>query len=224
MKPILQAIDIKKEYRSGTNITIAVDHVQLSIHQGEKIAITGPSGCGKTTLLNMLGLLTKPTSGQIFINSYDSQLLSEKDRAKMRNSTFGYVVQDFALIENYTAYENVEIPLRYSKEKKNKHIRRKMIMEVLDQLGIKNKIDQKVRYLSGGERQRVAIARAMINNPNIILADEPTGSLDSKTGESIMELLNEVASKGKTLILVTHDESLAKKCDTWIRMKDGKIL
>ena len=224
MKPILQAIDIKKEYRSGTNITIAVDHVQLSIHQGEKIAITGPSGCGKTTLLNMLGLLTKPTSGQIFINSYDSQLLSEKDRAKMRNSTFGYVVQDFALIENYTAYENVEIPLRYSKEKKNKHIRRKMIMEVLDQLGIKNKIDQKVRYLSGGETQRVAIARAMINNPNIILADEPTGSLDSKTGESIMELLSEVASKGKTLILVTHDESLAKKCDTWIRMKDGKIL
>ncbi len=99
-----------------------------------------------------------------------------------------------------------------------------MIMEVLDQLGIKNKIDQKVRYLSGGERQRVAIARAMINNPNIILADEPTGSLDSKTGESIMELLSEVASKGKTLILVTHDESLAKKCDTWIRMKDGKIL
>lgn len=224
MEAMIEAIELKKEYISGKNKTMAINNISLTINRGEMIAIIGPSGCGKTTLLNMLGLIVRPTSGKIIIDNRETETLSEKERAKYRNKMFGYVVQDFALVEDYTVFENIEIPLLYSSVKMSKAKRKKMIEDVLEQVGLSGKIREKAKNLSGGQRQRVAIARAIVNDPEIILADEPTGSLDSKTGKEIINLLMTLVAKGKTLVLVTHDDSIAQKCDKQIKMFDGKII
>ena len=221
MEPLLKAIELRKEYTHGNSKTLAVKNISLDINRGEKIAITGPSGCGKTTLLNMIGLIVRPTSGKIIINSEDIKSLSNKNQARYRNNMFGYIVQDFSLVEDYTVFENIEIPLLYSPTRISKMMRKKVISEILEQVGLSIKIDERVANLSGGQRQRVAIARAIVNDPQIILADEPTGSLDSKTSEGVLELLSNLVLKGKTLILVTHDENLAQKCDRQIRIIDG---
>ena len=189
MSNLLKATELRKEYVHGKSKTLAVKNVSLAINKGEMVAVTGPSGCGKTTLLNMLGLIVKPTSGKIIIDSQDTELLTNKRRAIYRNKMFGYIVQDFALIEDYTVFENIEIPLLYSEDKMSKAKRKKIIVDILEQVGLSGKSGEKAVNLSGGQRQRVAIARAIVNDPQIILADEPTGSLDSKTSADILELL-----------------------------------
>lgn len=224
MEVIIKANNLKKVYRDGDHMNEAVKGVSIEIYLGEKVAITGPSGCGKTTLLNMLGLVIRPTDGSLYIKGEETSQLSSKKCAQYRNSMFGYVVQDFALIEEESVYENIEIPLIYSEKKKRKSERRALIDDLLRKLGLEDKGNQKVKKLSGGQRQRVAIARAMINNPQIILADEPTGALDSQNANEVFQILNSLIEKGKTLILITHNEELAKRCDRQIRMLDGNIM
>jgi len=221
---LIEASGLQKTYRSGESITLAVRDISLTINSGESVAIIGPSGCGKTTLINMIGLVINPTQGKLLINSVDVTKLTRKQRAEHRNRFFGYVVQDFALIEDFTAYHNVEIPLLYSKEKIKRKERRRRILEVLNQVGLREKASTKAKNLSGGERQRVAIARAIVNSPHIILADEPTGSLDSKNAEEVFRLLNELVSEGKTLILVTHNNNLAVQCSRKIEISDGEVI
>lgn len=224
MNHLIEASGLQKTYRSGESITLAVRDISLTINSGESVAIIGPSGCGKTTLINMIGLVINPTQGKLLINSVDVTKLTRKQRAEHRNRFFGYVVQDFALIEDFTAYHNVEIPLLYSKEKIKRKERRRRILEVLNQVGLREKASTKAKNLSGGERQRVAIARAIVNSPHIILADEPTGSLDSKNAEEVFRLLNELVSEGKTLILVTHNNNLAVQCSRKIEISDGEVI
>lgn len=224
MNQVVEACGLQKVYRYGESITHAVRDISLTINSGESVAIIGPSGCGKTTLINMIGLVINPTQGKLLINSVDVAKLTHKQRAEHRNKVFGYVVQDFALIEDFTAYHNVEIPLLYSKEKANRKERKRRIFEALDQVGLREKTSIKVKNLSGGERQRVAIARAIVNSPHIILADEPTGSLDSKNAEEVIRLLNKLVSLGRTLILVTHNKTLAEQCSRQVMIDDGKVV
>lgn len=224
MDTILRATRLKKEYIQGSNKILAVRDVSITLKKGEMTAITGPSGCGKTTLINMIGLLVKPSEGNIIIEKKHAETLSVKELAYYRNKMFGYVVQDFALVEDYTVYENIEIPLVYSSNKLSKAKRKEKIKMILGQVGLSIKIDEKVSNLSGGQRQRVAIARAIINDPQIILADEPTGSLDSATSSEIIFLLETLVDKGKTLLLVTHDDKVATRCQEQIKMRDGLIL
>lgn len=197
--------------------------VYLEINEGEKIAIVGPSGSGKTTLLNIIGLLLPATEGEVYLAGKRASSLKEKERAKLRNKFFGYIFQEFLLVEEDTVFQNIEIPLLYSLTKKTKSEKRKMVEEVLEKVGLEVKINEKVRNLSGGERQRVAIARAIINDPEVILADEPTGSLDAENGEKIVDILESLVDKGKTLLIVTHNEAIAKRCDRIFRIKDGYV-
>ena len=221
MNQVIMASGLQKVYLSGENKTYAVRDISLNISNGESVAITGPSGCGKTTLINMIGLVIKPTQGKLLINSVDSADLSHKQRAEHRNRVFGYIVQDYALIEDFTAYHNVEIPLLYSRERIKRKEQKRRVLEALNQVGLTEKAFTKAKNLSGGERQRVAIARAIVNSPHIILADEPTGSLDSKNAEEVIQLLKKLVSEGKTLIMVTHDQVLAEQCNRQIRIVDG---
>ena len=202
---------------------MALKNVSFELYKGEKIAIVGPSGGGKTTLLNILGLILNPTSGNIYLEDKKVEHLSDKSLSRYRNEFFGYVVQDFALIEEETAYNNIELPLLYSKHKLNKNQRKNLIETISIKFGVNNLLFQKVKNLSGGQRQRVAIARAVINNPKIILADEPTGSLDSKTTNEVFEILSSLTKEDKTLILITHNNELAKKCDRQFFIKDGQL-
>jgi len=182
----------------------------------------GPSGSGKSTLLNIIGCLDTPTSGEYIFNGKAIDKLSRRELANLRNTSFGFILQYFGLVDEYTVYENVEIPLSYSKKKGiNK---KKLIKETLNMLGISDKIKKLPCQLSGGQNQRVAIARALINDPEIILADEPTGALDKKTGQEVMNILKDLNKNGKTLIIVTHDESIASQCNRIINICDGKIV
>lgn len=218
----LRAASMEFGYESGK--TQAVRGVSFDIHKGESLAITGSSGCGKTTLLNMLGLVLLPTSGSIDIEGNDVGALSGRKRAIYRNQYFGYVYQEFALVESYTVYQNIEIPLMYAKPRLSAKTRKDRIMAAIEAVDLAVKRNERVRNLSGGQRQRVAIARAMVNTPKIILADEPTGALDSDTGAAIMALLIQYVADGKTLVMVTHDKSLAEKCTRRFIMKDGMFI
>jgi putative ABC transport system ATP-binding protein len=180
---LIKTENVKKEYMSGKKKNLVLKGVNLEINAGEKIAIVGPSGSGKTTLLNIIGLLLPATEGEVYLAGKRASTLKEKERAKLRNKFFGYVFQEFLLVEEDTVFQNIEIPLLYSLTKKTKSEKRKMVEEVLEKVGLEVKINEKVRNLSGGERQRVAIARAIINDPEVILADEPTGSLDAENGK-----------------------------------------
>lgn len=224
MVPLLKTIALRKEYSTGKNKTIAVRDVTLQINAGSSVAITGPSGCGKTTLINMIGLIIPPSSGKLMIESTDSTSFTEKQLAQYRNEFFGYVVQDFALVNHYSVYENIEIPLLYAKPQVRKRERKEKVEEVLSKVGLLEKLNEDITRLSGGQKQRVAVARALVNNPRIILADEPTGSLDSKTSEDIFDVLMGLVKEGKTLIMVTHNQDLAQKCDVEIKMLDGSIV
>jgi len=220
---LIKIENVKKEYISGKKKNLVLKGVNLEINEGEKIAIVGPSGSGKTTLLNIIGLLLPATEGEVYLAGKRASSLKEKERAKLRNKFFGYIFQEFLLVEEDTVFQNIEIPLLYSLTKKTKSEKRKMVEKVLEKVGLEVKINEKVRNLSGGERQRVAIARAIINDPEVILADEPTGSLDAENGEKIMDIVESLVDKGKTLLIVTHNEAIAKRCDRIFRIKDGYV-
>lgn len=212
--------DIKKIYGKKDYETVALQSIDLEISEGESIAIMGTSGSGKSTLLNILGCLDTQTSGSYFFNGNSIDTFKEKELAKLRNSSFGFIVQSFALIDDFTVYENVVIPLDYSKNKKKKS----EVINLLKELGIDEKINKTPKELSGGQCQRVAIARALVNDPEVILADEPTGSLDGRTGQEIMNILLNLNKKGRTLIIVTHDLNIAKQCHRIVNIVDGKLV
>ena len=212
---------VSKVYDDGAAVCRALQEVDLTIEKGEMTAIIGASGSGKSTLLNVLGAMDSVSEGQYLLNGKNIEEYSEKQMARLRNEMFGFVVQDFALIERYTVEKNVMLPLYYSKKhKKNKKQR---VEEVLKSLGIWEKREELVRCLSGGQRQRVAIARALVNEAEIILADEPTGALDQATGREVMDLFEEIHNEGKTIILVTHDQKIADRCQRVIEIADGTI-
>jgi len=207
---------------NSDNKTIAIRNISLEINDGEMVGIIGPSGSGKTTLLNIIGCLDLPTSGEYFLNDKSVISYSSKELSKLRNSVFGFIMQDFALIDTYTVFQNVCLPIRYNKNISVKD-KNKSIIDLLQQLGIYEKINAYPQTLSGGQKQRVAIARALINNPQIILADEPTGSLDQENGQAFIRLLKEINKTGKTIIIITHDMGIASQCQRTIKIVDGMV-
>ena len=222
MENAIELKSVTKVYRSkGVEDVVALDDLTLEVRKGEFIAVCGVSGSGKSTLLHIIGCLDQPTSGTVLISGTDVSGLSDSALAKIRNDKIGIVLQDFALIPYRTAYDNVMVPLYFSKNKKNAH---KRIMESLEKTGVAALAKREIRKMSGGQKQRVAIARALVNNPDIILADEPTGQLDSKTKKEIADLFKTINSEGRTIVVVTHDDELAKTADRVVRIVDGKIV
>jgi len=218
---IINIEDLHKSYGSGEAKVKALRGLSLLVNKGEMIAVMGPSGSGKSTLLNIIGCIDKPTGGKYILNGLLIDTFNDKERARLRNEVFGFVVQDFALVERYNVYKNVMIPLSYSKKKiKSK---KDKIEEILSRLGILEKKKTMALNLSMGQRQRVAIARAIVNDPDIILADEPTGSLDSETGSEVMDILKKLNSNGRTILIVTHDKNVASYCHRIVKIKDGKV-
>lgn len=213
--------NITKCYGSGEGETLALNDINLEIEEGEMIAIMGPSGSGKSTLLNILGLIDIPTKGEYFINSKRVSELKSNDLAKLRNEKVGFIFQNFNLLYDYNLIYNVSIPITYSKNKKGMKERAESILK---EVGLEDHKTKTPDKLSGGQKQRVAIARALVNNPDIILADEPTGALDKETGENILDMLEEINKKGKTVIVITHDVNIAKRCKKIINIVDGKLL
>jgi len=218
---VLELKNIVKSYLSGNTAFNALDNVSLCINQGEFISITGPSGSGKSTLMHIVGLLDNPTSGQVLLEGQDISHLNEEELAKTRNVTLGFVFQQFNLLAKTSATENVSLPLLYSDVPKSERLSKSI--EMLEKVGLGDKLNNTPAQLSGGQQQRVAIARALINNPKIIMADEPTGNLDSKSGKEIIELFHQLHREGRTIILVTHDLELAKQAERLIIIKDGKV-
>jgi putative ABC transport system ATP-binding protein len=219
----VEARDLKKVYRMGLVDVFALRGVSVNINRGEIVAIMGPSGSGKSTLMNLLGCLDRPTSGKYILNGKDVSLISGNDLAFIRNKEVGFVFQSYNLLPRASALSNVILPLRYSRGEKIVNAEEKAA-ELLDQVGLKNRISHKPFEMSGGEQQRVAIARALVNEPSILLADEPTGNLDSKSGKEIMDLLVEINKKrGITLIIVTHAPEVAKKTHRLIELVDGMV-
>lgn len=221
MDKIIEINNICKIYGKDEPV-YALDHVSLQIERGESVAIMGTSGSGKSTLLNILGILDVATEGDYHLFGKNIAEYSMKEKAKLRNEKFGFVVQDFALISHYSALKNVMLPLEYTKLSKKEKIER--AMKLMERLGIVHRAKAVPAKLSGGQKQRVAIARALVNHADILLCDEPTGALDSKTTEDIMALLMELNREGKTLVIVTHDEKVAKYCKKQYVMNDGKFV
>lgn len=213
--------NISKVFGKGEAKTVALHDLSLEIREGELLAVMGPSGSGKSTLLNILGCLDKPTTGEYLLRGEAVGRCSGKELARLRNERFGFVVQDFALVERYTAEKNIRIPLSYSRKKKDAAA---AVNQVLQELSITGLRRQLCCTMSGGQRQRVAIARALVNDPDILLADEPTGALDSKTGGEILEVFHRVHEEGRTVIIVTHDERVARQCQRTIHLVDGTLV
>jgi len=220
-KTILELKHVTKSYCSNDNLFYALKDISLKIDQGEFVSITGPSGSGKSTLMHIVGLLDNPTEGQILLEGKDISSFKERQLAQIRNVTLGFVFQQFNLLPKTSALENVLLPLLYSDMPKKD--REKLGIEMLTKVGLADKIKNTPAQLSGGQQQRVAIARALINNPKIILADEPTGNLDSKSGKNIMEFFHQLHQEGRTIVFVTHDIDLAKQAKRLIIIKDGQI-
>ena len=220
--PVIQLDALRKYYVMGEFTIKALDDVSLSIDHGEYTAIMGPSGSGKSTLMHLIGCLDTPTEGKIFIDSDDTSQLTEEDLAYLRNAKIGFVFQQFNLLMKMTALDNVMTPLMYA----GYHLReRRVIAEAaLEQVGLSDRMKHRPNELSGGQKQRIAIARALVNNPSIILADEPTGALDTVTGEQIMDLFEEINQQGKTVIMVTHDPEVSTRCRRTINLRDGRIV
>ncbi|EID73854.1 ABC transporter ATP-binding protein [Imtechella halotolerans] len=215
--------NLNKSYFTDTLETQALQNINLDIEKGEFISIMGPSGCGKSTLLNMIGLIDQPTDGQIFINEMQLVSLPEKKLAEFRNMHLGFIFQSFHLISDLSVIDNVELPLLYRKVSAKK--RREMAEQALEKVGLIHRKNHYPNQLSGGQRQRVAIARAIIGQPSVLLADEPTGNLDSVLGTQVMDLLMELNNHSKvTIVMVTHDEAIAKRTNRIIRLFDGSIV
>lgn len=218
---VIQLNQITRYFTIGDVEVKALQGVNLNIARGEYVALMGPSGSGKSTLMNILGCLDTPTSGTYILNRNDVSNLSDNELAVIRNKEIGFVFQTFNLLGRSTALENVALPLVYAGVGKKERLER--AAEVLKNVGLADRMDHKPNELSGGQRQRVAIARALINNPSIILADEPTGNLDTKTSYEIMQLLEDIHNKGNTIIVVTHEEDIARRAKRIVRMRDGVI-
>jgi putative ABC transport system ATP-binding protein len=221
MEPLIILNDIGRKYVIGSEVIHALKSVTLTINKGEFVALMGPSGSGKSTLMNILGCLDTPSKGNYVLNGTDVSAMTDNDLAEVRNKEIGFVFQTFNLLPRNTALDNVGLPLIYAGV--NKQNREKRAKEALENVGLGHRIDHKPNELSGGQRQRVAVARALINNPSIILADEPTGNLDTKTSVEIMGLLEDIHSKGNTIILVTHEEDIAMHAHRIVRMRDGLV-
>ncbi len=213
--------NLTKDYYIGTIVVRALDSVSVDIKKNEYVAIMGPSGSGKSTLMNIIGCLDTPTGGQYILNNTDVSQLEDNRLAEIRNKEIGFVFQTFNLLPRYTAFENVMLPMVYAG--KSKAERTSRAAEVMESVGLTDRASHRPNELSGGQRQRVAVARALVNNPSIILADEPTGNLDSKTSVDIMKLLDDIHNQGNTIILVTHEEDIARHAHRIIRLRDGKI-
>lgn len=218
---MIQLSEAKKIYGKGESTVHALSGISLNIQKGEFVAITGKSGCGKTTLLNIIGLLDNLTEGHYTLNGQDVRHLSDKAKARLRFQTFGYIFQSFNLLSSHTVAENVALPLGYAGVPKQERLAR--AAEMLRKVGLLDKMKAYPNELSGGQQQRVVIARALINHPPIILADEPTGNLDSRSSAQIMDILAELADEGATLLLVTHDAGVARRAGRRVRMEDGEI-
>ncbi|HEX4887869.1 MAG TPA: ABC transporter ATP-binding protein [Luteibaculaceae bacterium] len=221
MKKIIELEQIARRYTIGSEVIHALKSITLDIYKNEYVALMGPSGSGKSTLMNILGCLDTPTSGRYILNDHDVSGLEDNQLAEIRNKEIGFVFQTFNLMPRYTALENVALPLIYAGVSKEE--REARAKEVLEQVDLGNRMDHKPNELSGGQRQRVAVARALVNKPSIILADEPTGNLDSKTSYEIMALFEEIHAAGNTIIIVTHEEDIAKHAHRIVRVKDGLL-
>lgn len=222
MQKVIEANNISKLYKIGKTEITAVKNISLQIHQGEFVAIVGKSGSGKSTLMHMLGLLDTPTSGELYLNGKLVSTLKEKELARIRNKEIGFVFQSFNLLARTTALDNVILPLKYSEVTRS--LWKLKAEEMLDLVELSERKFNKSNELSGGQKQRVAIARALVNDPSIIFADEPTGNLDSKTGEDIERLFQKLNDLGKTIVLVTHDDELADIAKRKILIRDGEIV
>ena len=219
---MIKAIGLTKIFRTESVQTIALNEISIDISEGEFVAIMGPSGCGKSTLLNILGLLDNPTSGELWFIGKEVSRYSENDRTDMRNGNIGFVFQSFNLIDELTVFENVELPLLYAGVPVRERVDR--VNKALERMQISHRTEHYTQQLSGGQQQRVAIARAIVTNPKIILADEPTGNLDSTNGNEVMLLLKELNKDGATVVMVTHSEENAQEAGRIVRMMDGCIL
>jgi putative ABC transport system ATP-binding protein len=221
MEPLITLRDIGRKYVIGAETIHALKSVSLTITKGEFVALMGPSGSGKSTLMNILGCLDTPTKGDYILNGINVSQMTDNELADVRNKEIGFVFQTFNLLPRNTALDNVALPLIYAGV--NRDNRQARARQALENVGLGHRVDHKPNELSGGQRQRVAVARALINNPSIILADEPTGNLDTKTSIEIMGLLEDIHAKGNTIILVTHEEDIAKHAHRIVRMRDGLV-
>ena len=222
MHSVIEVKDAHKTYKMGENIVNALDGVDFTVKQGEFIAIMGPSGSGKSTLMNLLGCLDRPTSGSYTLEGENIAASTDQELALIRNKQIGFVFQNFNLLPRLSALDNVALPLVYSRI--NRTERRNKALEALQAVGLADRGHHRPNELSGGQRQRVAIARALVNNPAIIMADEPTGNLDSKSGDEIISMFKDLNSKGRTIILVTHEPEIAAHANRTILIRDGKIV
>ncbi len=221
MDNVIKLNSLVKNYYIGKIVVEALRSIDLMIDRGEYVAIMGPSGSGKSTLMNIIGCLDSPTSGEYYLNRKDVSKMDDNSLAEIRNKEIGFVFQTFNLLPRYTALENVMLPLIYAGVPK--HERMEIARTVLDSVGLADRMDHRPNELSGGQRQRVAVARALVNKPSIILADEPTGNLDSKSSAEIMNLFDEIYRKGNTVIVVTHEEDIARHAKRIIRLMDGQV-
>jgi len=221
MDHIIQLDNIEKDYYLGTIVVRALRSITIDIERNEYVAIMGPSGSGKSTLMNLIGCLDTPTNGKYILNGTDVSQMEDNQLAEIRNQEIGFIFQTFNLLPRYTALENVMLPMVYAGV--GKQARTERAKEVIESVALTDRMDHKPNELSGGQRQRVAVARALVNNPSIILADEPTGNLDSKTSLDIMRLLDEIHANGNTIILVTHEEEIAQHAHRIIRLIDGEV-
>ncbi len=219
---LIRIENLSKVYQLGQVQVNALKQVDLTIKRNEYVAVMGPSGSGKSTLMNILGCLDVPTEGRYILNDQNVSPLTDDELARIRNKEIGFVFQTFNLLPRATALHNVELPLIYNGTPRVK--RRELAMGALERVGLADRASHRPNELSGGQRQRVAIARALINNPSIILADEPTGNLDSKTGEEIMQIFTDLNEAGNTIVLVTHEEEIGRRCKRLIRLLDGEII
>ncbi|QRM87813.1 ATP-binding cassette domain-containing protein [Lacinutrix sp. WUR7] len=221
MSNVIEIKNIIRDFKLGTETVHVLKGIDLNIERGDYVAIMGPSGSGKSTLMNLLGCLDTPTSGSYLLNGQDVSKMSDDQLADIRNKEIGFVFQTFNLLPRTTALDNVALPMVYAgKSKSERHVR---AAEVLTDVGLADRMDHRPNQLSGGQRQRVAVGRALVNNPSIILADEPTGNLDSKTGLEIMGLFDEIHKAGNTVIMVTHEEEIAAHAHRVIRLRDGVV-
>jgi putative ABC transport system ATP-binding protein len=222
-RPLIQIQDLTKVFFTDEIETHALSGIHLSISKGEYVAMSGPSGCGKSTLLSIIGLLDTPTSGTYFLNGKGVENLDFAERSRIRNQEIGFIFQSFNLIGDLTVYENVELPLTY-RQKMNTSERKDRVMEALERVGMAHRIRHYPSQLSGGQQQRVAVARALGGRPSILLADEPTGNLDSRNGEAVMELLQKLHADGATICMVTHDPRFAAHAQREVHLFDGKVV
>ena len=219
---LIEIRDLVKVYEMGDVQVRALDGVSVDVDRGEFVAIMGPSGSGKSTLMNLIGCLDTPSAGTYRLNEQEVSRLDDDELARIRNKEIGFVFQTFNLLSRTSALENVEVPLVYAGVPR--HERHRRAKEMLEQVGLGDRMHHQPNELSGGQRQRVAVARALVNRPSILLADEPTGNLDSRTGEEIMQLFDELNRNGNTIVLVTHEEDIARHARRVVRLRDGKVV